>query len=131
MKIDQQTVTWGLIGVAGAYFLGKFIIKDTAEGVVDTVNTNLNPTEQTNLANRAFNAVYSGGPDGKGTLGTDIYDGVQAMKAWWGDLTGPITIIDKKAPEASVLPQQWYRDTPGPSGTASVTKEQFNLIRTM
>ena len=131
MKIDQQTVTWGLIGVAGAYVLGKYIIKDTAKGVTNAIDTNLNPTRQTNLANRAFSAVYNGGLDGQGTLGTDIFDSVQAVKGWWGNLTGPMTIIDKPAPEASQVPQPWYRDTPGRPGRASVTKEEFNLKRTM
>lgn len=131
MKINQTTVTWGLIGVAGAYVLGKYMIKDTAEGVTKAIDTNLNPTRQSNIANRAFSAVYSGGLDGQGTLGTDIYDGVQAVKQWFGQLTGPITIVDKPPSEASVLPNSWGRDTPGPSGRESVTKEEFNLKRTM
>lgn len=130
IDINKETVLWGLAGVAGAYFLGKYMINDAGESVVETVNQNLNPTEQTNLANRAFNAVYSGGLDGKGTLGTDIYDTVQAAREWFNGTAVP-WISPKAPPEASTLPNSWHRDTPGPSGRAPVTKGQTGIIGTI
>lgn len=130
MKIDQKTVVWGLAGAAGAYFLGKFVIKDAAGEAVEAVNKNFNPAEQTNLANRAFSAVYRGGLDGKGTLGTDIYDGVQAIKGWYQGIAEKITIRDQGPAEGSTTPNEWQHNTPGPSAKAPVYKSRLNQIQT-
>lgn len=130
MKIDQKSVVWGLAGMAGVYFLGKFIAKDAAEGATEALNRNFNPTEQTNVANRMFSAVYSGGLDGKGSLGTDIYDGVEAIKKWYSGLTGPFTIRDQGPAEGSTTPNDWQQNTPGPSAKAPVYKSRLNQIQT-
>lgn len=142
MNVNKQTVVWGLAGVAGAYVLGKFLVKDAAGEIGQAVDTNFNPTRDTNLANRAAQGVWDVFTDGQGTIGTDVYDGVQRLKGWWSDIIGadeaeaiardnPTRIGDAGAPEGSVHPNSWSRQTPGPSGRAPVTEEQFRNQRVL
>ncbi|WP_375170086.1 hypothetical protein [Marinobacter sp.] len=124
MKIDQQTVLWGLAGVAGAYLLGKHIIKDAAGEVGQAVN----PTNHDNVFNRGANKLAQA-VTGKASWGIWLADIINPIDA--EAMKQPITIVDKQPPEASVLPNSWARNTPGPSGRASVTKQQFNDLRTL
>lgn len=115
MKVDQNTVLWGLAGVAGAYFLGKWIVKDAA-GEVGKAAQAINPVNHDNVFNKGANSLYQAITGSSGTIGTDIADWLHPVNFQ------PVTIVDKAPPESSQLPYQWYRDTPGPSGQASVTK---------
>lgn len=131
VKVNQQTVLWGLAGAAGAYFLGKYIIKDATGEVAQTMDRNLNPTKDTNLAYRGVNSIGAAlTGDGEFRLGGWLYDILHPAQAEQIAKSGYV-IVDKQPPEASTLPNSWNRDTPGPSGRASVTKEQFNDMRTM
>lgn len=59
----------------------------------------LDPTSQNNVANVWFNNLYQGGPDGEGTLGTDVAEvnyeyspyvladkAREGIKSWWAGL---------------------------------------------
>ena len=59
---------------AGVAVLGVWYFKTKAVEVVSDVGSAVNPTNQENIFNRAFSAIYDGGTDGQGTLGTDLYD---------------------------------------------------------
>lgn len=132
--MNKQTVLWGLAGVAGAYFLGKYIVKDaTAEvgNAVGKVGQAINPVSDQNIFYRGVNSLGAAltGDDGF-NLGSWTYDVLHPEKVEQLTRT-PFVVVDKQPPEASTLPNSWGRDTPGPSGRASVTKEQFNNMRTM
>ena len=133
MKVDQSTVLWGLAGVAGAYFLGKYIVKDAAGEVGEAagrVGQAVNPTNPENVFYRGVNSIGAAiSGDDNFNLGVWTYDILHPDQA--AAMTSPITIVDKNPPEASVLPNSWARNTPGPSGRASVTKQQFNDLRTL
>jgi hypothetical protein len=59
---------------AGVAVLGVWYFKNKAVETVATVGSSINPTNHENIFNRAFSAIYDGGADGQGTLGTDMYD---------------------------------------------------------
>ncbi len=131
MKVDQSTVLWGLAGAAGAYFLGKYMVKDAGREIGEAagrVGQAVNPANDDNIFNQGANSL------------AERLTGQASWGIWLADILHPVevanqpereTIIAQEPPEASVMPNSWQRDTPGPSGRASVTKEQFNDLRTM
>ena len=81
---------WLMLAGAGAALL--WYLKTQTNGAFD-------PTDQNNVANRAFNDWYAGGVDGEGTLGTDVADlsyeyspyvladkAREGLAEWWRDL---------------------------------------------
>jgi len=59
---------------AGVAVLGVWYFKSKTVEAVSSVGSAINPTNHENIFNKAFNAIYDGGGDGQGTLGTDLYD---------------------------------------------------------
>lgn len=134
MKADQATILWGLAGVAGAYFLGKYIVKDaTAEvgAAASKVGNAINPVSDENIFYRGVNSVgaaISGNENfnlGSWTYDILHQDEVKRLEA----MSGPVIIEAKAPPEASTLPNSWANQTPGAPGTrAPVTKEQTGFF---
>lgn len=69
----KATLIMAGVAVVGVWYLKRQAEEAVAE-VVDTVDRNFNPTKSTNLANRATQWGWDQVTDGKGTIGTDIYD---------------------------------------------------------
>lgn len=65
----KATLIVGGVVVVGGYFVLSKATKTAGQAV-----TALNPANQNNVINQAFNSLYDGGLDGEGTLGTDIAD---------------------------------------------------------
>lgn len=88
MKQNFKDVATGLAIVAGTGIVlyGAWKLKQGAAAVGDavahTVTKSLNPVSDKNLAYRATGALV-GCSDGSCTLGTRIYDGVEAVKNWF------------------------------------------------
>jgi hypothetical protein len=59
---NEQLIGIGIVGLLALWYL-----KNQA-------TEKLNPFDQNNAVNTAFNDWYAGGPDGEGTLGTDVAD---------------------------------------------------------
>jgi hypothetical protein len=59
---------------AAAVVIAGWYVKRQAGAVVAEVGQAVNPVNQDNIFNRGFNAVYGSVTDGKGSLGTDLYD---------------------------------------------------------
>lgn len=70
---------------AAVLVVGAWYVKKKAGEVVETVDKNLNPTRDTNLANRAAEWLWDGGSDGKGTPGTDLADWMDDPDRWWNE----------------------------------------------
>lgn len=133
MNVNKETVLWGLAGMAGVYFLGKYIVKDASAEIGEAagrVGQAINPTSNQNIFYRGVNSIGAAlTGDDNFNLGSWTFDVLHpdAVK----DMVQPIVINQKAPPEASVMPNSWQRDTPGPSGRAPVTKERFYDMRTM
>lgn len=66
INLDAKGVAMlGAVAV-GLYWLAKQEVKSVAAAI--------NPADQNNVINTGFNSIYASLTDGKGTLGTDIYD---------------------------------------------------------
>lgn len=79
--------------ILGLLALGGFVVYRAGSAVAgtvkETITVDLNPVNDQNLANRGFSALYGGGLDGHGTLGTDIYEMVhEDAPALFHKLTG-------------------------------------------
>jgi hypothetical protein len=74
MKFTPKTVAIA----AGVVLLGSWYVKRQAGDAVAAVGQAVNPVNPENIVNRGFHGVYDVFTDGKGTLGTDLYD-------WWND----------------------------------------------
>lgn len=133
MKVNQQTVVYGLIGMAGAYFLGKFLIKDAAAEVgqvASRVGAAINPTSDQNIFYRGVNAIGAAvSGDEKFNLGSWTYDVLHPSEA--DQLASAPLMIRRTAPaESSTTPWiNWGVGTQ--SGTrAPVTKtDQISYLR--
>jgi hypothetical protein len=68
IKLNNKLIFAG-VAVLGVWYFKKKVV-ETVSSAGDAVN----PTNHENIFNRAFNAIYSGGADSQGTLGTDLYD---------------------------------------------------------
>lgn len=80
----QEIMVTAFTGVAVVvllYWLAKREIVGAAGAVGEVVNTNFNPTKDTNLAYRASSGIVKMlGGDPANTLGTQIYEDVQTTK---------------------------------------------------
>lgn len=57
-------------------------VAGAASKTLDAVGKAVDPTSDTNLAYKASNALVGCG-DGSCSIGTRVFDAVEAVKAWW------------------------------------------------
>lgn len=81
MKLAPQAQSTLIIAAVVLFLL--WYLKNRAGEAVEVVNRNLNPTEDTNLANRGFNWLYQSATGSDGTLGTDIAEWKDDPDRWW------------------------------------------------
>lgn len=88
MKQNFKDVAVGLAVVTGTGIVLYGLVKlkqgavAVGDAVTHVVTKDLNPASDQNLAYRGANAVI-GCADGSCSLGTKIFDGVQAVKGWF------------------------------------------------
>lgn len=130
MKVDQKTVMWGLIGIGGAYVLGKVIVKDAAGEVgnaASKVGQAINPVNPDNIFYRGVNSV------GAALTGRDNFN----LGSWTYDLLNPDQVAALETPptirnqppaEASTTPTFRYQVGVKPGSRAPVTKEETGFF---
>lgn len=133
MNVNKETVLWGLAGMAGAYFLGKYIVKDASAEIGEAagrVGQAINPTSDQNIFYKGVNSIGAAlTGDDNFNLGSWTYDVLHPGEAQ--KLMGPIVINPKAPPEASVNGNFDYRVGDAARGTAPVTKGETGIIGTV
>ena len=92
--------TWSpkaVLIVGGVAVVGAVLLKNKAVQTVKDAGQAVNPINPENIFNQGAQAVWDQFTDGKGTIGTDIYDWNQDLNqkyykytplGWWDRLTG-------------------------------------------
>lgn len=130
MNVNKNTVIWGLAGIAGAYVLGKVIVKDAADevgAVAADVGNAINPTNRNNIFYRGVNSIGAAltGKDDF-NLGVWTYDILHPDEV--ARLTQPVEIVNRPPPEASVTPGFRWQVGQQPGQSAPVTKSETGNI---
>lgn len=78
--------TWNpksVLIVGGVAALAVWYVKSQAGEAAEKAAQAVNPVNPDNIFNRGAQSLWDVFTDGKGTIGTDIYDFVHDPEAWW------------------------------------------------
>lgn len=82
--MNQWTPSTVLI-VGGVAVIGAWYLKNKAVETVKDAGQAVNPVNPDNIFNRGAQSIWDQFTDGKGTIGTDIYDWIHGSDELKGD----------------------------------------------